>query len=194
MEGRKFKRGSRAPEQSPFRSDLIYVYLGWHWNWLLKKTCCNQQYRNSKALLKHDELEMWANSQRDGRPAKYRWCSLFNAAKFGWRLLLQCRAVTLPRRETRWNLQGCLKLTNRSQLLVSRSSLYCGYIWGRYCCLTSFFLIVDTCLSCKDIARQSCAMVLRWRFLAMFLGPAFPASRAHISDLHSKFALGPHHV
>jgi len=28
-----------------------------------------------------------------------------------------------------------------------------------------------------------------------FLGPAFPASRAqHISDLHFKFALGPHHV
>ena len=23
---------------------------------------------------------MWANAQRDGRPAKYRWRSLFNAA------------------------------------------------------------------------------------------------------------------
>jgi len=30
-----------------------------------------------------------------------------------------------------------------------------------------------------------------WRFL----GPAFPATYVqHISDLHSKFALGPHHV
>jgi len=29
------------------------------------------------------ELEMWANAQRDGRPAEYRWRSLFNAAKFG---------------------------------------------------------------------------------------------------------------
>jgi len=29
----------------------------------------------------------------------------------------------------------------------------------------------------------------------IFLGPAFPASHVqHISDLHSKFALGPHHV
>jgi len=28
-------------------------------------------------------LEMWANAQRDGRPAKYRWRPLFNAAKFG---------------------------------------------------------------------------------------------------------------
>jgi len=29
------------------------------------------------------KLEMWANSQRDGRPAEYRWRPLFNAAKFG---------------------------------------------------------------------------------------------------------------
>ena len=26
---------------------------------------------------------MWANVQRDGRPAEYRWRPLFNAAKFG---------------------------------------------------------------------------------------------------------------
>ena len=58
-----------------------------------------------------------------------------------------------------------------------------------------FFPIVDTCLNCEDIARQSCAMMLRWRFLATFLRPVFAASRAqHVSDLHSKFTLGPHHV
>jgi len=49
---------------------------------------------------------MWANVQRDGRPAEYSWCPLFNAAKFGWRPLLQCSVLTLPRRETRWNLLG----------------------------------------------------------------------------------------
>jgi len=32
---------------------------------------------------KLSKLEMWANAQRDGRPAKYRWRPLFNAAKFG---------------------------------------------------------------------------------------------------------------
>jgi len=42
---------------------------------------------------------MWANAQRDGRPAEYRWRPLSNAADFGWRLLLECRAVTLPRRQ-----------------------------------------------------------------------------------------------
>jgi len=29
------------------------------------------------------ELEVWANAQRDGRPAEYRWRPLFNTAKFG---------------------------------------------------------------------------------------------------------------
>jgi len=31
----------------------------------------------------NDDPEMWANAQRDGRPAEYRWRPLFNAAKFG---------------------------------------------------------------------------------------------------------------
>ena len=82
---------------------------------------------------------MWANAQRDGRPIKYRWRPLFNAAQFGWHSILKCRAVTVPRCETRWNLQGCPKLPDRSQLLVGRSSPYCGDMWRRYCCLTSFF-------------------------------------------------------
>jgi len=85
------------------------------------------------------KTRMWANAQRDGRPAEYRWRPLFNAAKFGWRPLLECLAVTLPRRETRWNLQGCLKLQDRSQPLVGRSSPYYGDMWRRYCCLSSYF-------------------------------------------------------
>jgi len=66
----------------------------------------------------------------------------------------------------------------------------------RYCCLTRFFPIVDMCLSCKDIARQSCTMVpCISRILGDFLGPGFPANHVqHISDMHSKFALRPYHV
>jgi len=61
--------------------------------------------------------------------------------------------------------------------------------------LNIFFPIVDTCLSCEDIARQRCAMVPRWRFLETFLRPVFSASRMQqVSDLHSKFALRSHHV
>jgi len=112
---------------------------------------------------------MWANAQCDGRPAEHRWRPLFNAAKFGWRPLLDCRAVTLLRRDTRWNMMGCPRPANRSQPLVGQSSPYCRDIWRRYYCLTSFFFpIVDMCLSCEDIARQSCAMVLRWWFLHHF--------------------------
>jgi len=49
---------------------------------------------------------MWANAQRDGRPAKYRWRPVLNAAKFGLRPLLECRAVTLPIGERKtWRMQ-----------------------------------------------------------------------------------------
>jgi len=111
---------------------------------------------------------LWTNAQRDGRPTEYGRRPLFNAAKFGWCPLLECRAVTLPSRYTRWNLQGFPKLTKRSQPLVGRSSPYYEDMWKRYCCLTSFFPIVDTCLSCEDIARQNCGMVARWRLFGDF--------------------------
>jgi len=138
---------------------------------------------------------MWANAQRDGHPAEYRWRRIFTAAKFGWPPVSDVAAVTKPKRETRTNSLWCPKQPNRSQPLVGQSSLYCEDTWRRYCCLTIFFLIVDTCLSCEDIARQSCAMVHRRRCFASFLRSVFPASRMqHISHLHSKFALRPHHV
>ena len=88
---------------------------------------------------KKGRTRMWVNAQHDGRPAEYRWRPLFNAAKFGWRPILECCAVTLPRHETRWNLHGCPKLLDQSKPLVGRSSPYCGNMWRRYCCLTSFF-------------------------------------------------------
>jgi len=134
---------------------------------------------------------MWANAQRDGHPAEYRWRPLFNAAKFGWCPVLESHAVMLPRRKTCWNLQGCPKLANRSQALVGRSSPYYQDMWNRYCCLTSFFPIVGTCLNSEDIAKQSCG----WCQNGDLLHPVFSAIRLqNISDMHSKFALRPHHV
>ena len=57
----------------------------------------------------------------------------------------------------------------------------------------NFFPIVDTCLGSEDIARKICAMVLKWRFFCvLYFQRAARVQR--ISDLHSKFALGPHHV
>ena len=57
--------------------------------------------RGKKKKKKQDETRMWANARPNGRPAEHRWRPLFNAAKFGPRSLLDCRAVTLPRCETR---------------------------------------------------------------------------------------------
>ena len=132
---------------------------------------------------------MWANAQRDGRPAKYRWRPLFNAAKFGWRSLLD--AVTLPRRGSRWNLQGCPKLAKRSQPLVGRSSPYYENMCRRYCCLTSFFRL-SIHASTPKIQPDK---VVRWCQNGDFLRPVFSASHVqHTSDMHSKFALKPHHV
>ena len=37
----------------------------------------------TKSSVKLVLTRMWANAQRDGRPAEYRWRPLFNAAKFG---------------------------------------------------------------------------------------------------------------
>ena len=60
---------------------------------------------------------------------------------------------------------------------------------GEILLLNKFFPIVDTCLSCEDIARESCAMVPMAIF-ASFLRTVFSASHVqHISYLHSKFAL-----
>ena len=122
---------------------------------------------NLSPHVQHYKTRLWASAQCDGCPAEYRWCPLFNAAKFGWRPLLECRAVTLRRRETHWSSLDCPKLPKRSQPLVGWSSPYCEVMWKRYCCLRIFFPIVDTCLSYEDITRQICAMVPKCQFFCV---------------------------
>jgi len=138
---------------------------------------------------------MWANAQRDGRRAEYRWRSLFNAAKFGWRPLLEYRAVMLPRLRKPLKFVG---VPETPEPISAASGPKFTILWGHMediLLLNKFFLIIDMCISCEDIARQSCAMVPRWQFLATFLHPVFSASRVqHVSDLHLKFALRPHRV
>jgi len=43
---------------------------------------------NTREAITYYNTRMWANAQPDGRPAEHRWRPLFNAAKFGWRPLL----------------------------------------------------------------------------------------------------------
>jgi len=119
---------------------------------------------------KKERNRMWANAQRNGRPAEYRWRPLFNAANFGWRPLLECRAVTLPRRESRSNWKGCLKLANRSQPLVGRSSPYYKDMRRRYRCLTSFFSI---CQYMPQLQRYGPTKLCNGAKMAICLHPVF---------------------
>ena len=56
------------------------------------KTAPRRQHKIIKVdIIEHnsqDTTRMWANAQRDGRPAEHRLRPLFNAAKFSWRPLL----------------------------------------------------------------------------------------------------------
>jgi len=138
---------------------------------------------------------MWANAQPDGRPAEYRRRPLFNAAVW----LTPTTRVPCSNAAKTQNPLKLAGVPQTNETISAASMPKFTVLWGHLeeiLLLNKFFFpIVDTCLSCEDIARRSCAMVPRWRFLATFLRPVFAASRVlHISDLHSKFALGPRHV
>jgi len=86
---------------------------------------------------------------------------------------------------------GVPQLAKRSQPLVGRSSPYYEDMWMRYQCLTSFFRLSIHASAMKIQPNK----VVRWCQSGNFLRPVFSATRKqHISDMHSKFALGPHHV
>ena len=81
----------------------------------------------------------------------------------------------------------CPELPDRSQPLVGRSSPYCWNIWRRYCCLTGFLRRYSS-TNLYDGAQMA-------TFLRFFTSCIFSASRVqHVSDLHPKLALRPHHV
>jgi len=114
---------------------------------------------------------MWANAQRDGRPAEYSWRPLFNAAKFGSRPLLECRAVTKRRRETRWNLLGCPQTTEPiSAASGLKFTILREHVGEILLSNKSFFPIVDTCLSYEDSPTKLCdgaQMANFWRFFCV---------------------------
>jgi len=123
---------------------------------------------NRKRTQQQQQLEMWANAQRDVRPAKYRprWRRLCNAAKFGLR---QCRGVTLKRCQDAKPVEMCRDMPQTPEPISAVSGRWAEVY---HIMRTSgggvavFFPIVDTYLSSEDIARQSCAMVPKWRLFA----------------------------
>jgi len=96
------------------------------------------------------------------------------------------------------NQLNCGGVPQSNETISAASGPKLTILWGHLegiLLLNNFFPIVDTCLSCEDVARQICAMVSRWQFLATFCVLYFSASRVqHITDLHSKFTLWPQHV
>ena len=103
---------------------------------------------------------MWANAQRDGRPAEYRWRPLLNAAV--WltpTIRVSCSNDTKTRNPL--TLAG---VPQTNETISAASGPKFTVLWGHIeeiLLLNNIFPIVDMCLSCEDIARQSCAMVPR---------------------------------
>ena len=60
---------------------------------------------------------------------------------------------------------------------MPKFTILCGHV-EEILLLNNFFPIVDMCLSCKDIVRQICAMVPRWRFLVTFCAMFFSEPHA----------------
>ena len=121
----------------------------------------------------------------------YRWRPLFNAAKFGcWRACSNAAKTRNPLK-----LDGVPQTTEPISVVSGlKFTILCGHLEDMLL-FEKIISIVDTRLSCEDIAGQICTMVRTWRFFASFLRPVFPAScLQHISDLHSKFASMTQHV
>ena len=115
---------------------------------------------------------MSANAKRDGRPAEYRWRPLFNAAV--WltpNTRMPCSNAAMKRNPLKF---AGVRQTRQQ---ISAASVPKFTILRRHVeeilLLNMFFQIVDACLSCEDIARQSLGMIPRWRLLR----PVFAASR-----------------
>ena len=162
-------------------------------------SCSNAANTGERKTWTQSEFCTWQNSVRRQEPPK---CvhnvpaheTAKHRAKFGWPPLSDVGAVAKPRRETGWNLLRCPKPANGSQPLVGTKFII---LWGHVeeiLTFKKFFPIVDKCLSCENITRQSCATVRRWRIFGDYLRPVFSAwasncSVQHISHLHSIFVL-----
>ena len=139
---------------------------------------------------------MWANAQRDGRPAKYRWRPLFNAAKFGWRPLLECMQCSNAAK-TR-NLLKFAGVPQTNETISAANGPKFTILWRHVEEILLLNMFFSDCRYVPWLRRHSPTDLCdgaQMAILATFLGYAFSAIRMpHISDLHSKFALRPHHV
>ena len=123
---------------------------------------CKLSYRRMVDILNTSSTRMWANAQPDGRPAEHRWRPLFNAIVW---LTPTTRVPCSNAAKTR-NPLKLPGVPQTNETISAASGPKFTTLWGhveKILLLKRFFPIVDTCLSCEDIARQSCGMVPRWR-------------------------------
>jgi len=134
---------------------------------------------------------MWANAQRDGRPAL-----LQVAPSVQRRSLADAHYYRVPcsnAAKTRNRLKFAGVPQTRQQISgVSgpKFTILRGHV-EEVSIFNNFFRLSIHALAAKIQPNK----VVRWCQNGDFLRPVFAASRVpHISDLHSKFTLRPHHV
>jgi len=95
---------------------------------------------------------MWANAECDGCPAEYRWRPLLNAAVW---LTPTTRVPSSNAAKTR-NPLKLPGVPQTNETISATNGPKFTILWGHVeeiLLLNKFFPIVDTCLSCEDIAR-----------------------------------------
>jgi len=110
---------------------------------------------------------MWANAQRDGRPAEYMAPSV--QRRNVW--LTPTTGVPCSNAAKTRNPLKLAGVPQTTGPISAASRPKFTILWGHLeeiLLLNKFFPIVDMCLSCEDIARQSCTMVRRWRLFDDF--------------------------
>ena len=128
---------------------------------------------------------MWADAQRDGRPAEYRWRPLRKFRNFipciprlnvCWRPLLECRAVNAASANI-----GQRKTWTQNEFCSWQNSVRRQ---GPQMCIYS--------VPAQETAEDRVKFC--WPPLSDIGAVAKPRRVQRISDMHSKFALRPHHV
>jgi len=115
----------------------------------------------------------WQNSVRGQEPPKmYIQCISPGDSQTSCKVCLtsaeRCRCSNEAKTRNPLKFAGVTQIHQPISAHSGPKFRYCEDLWRRYCCLTSFFPILDTCLNGEDIGRQRCAMVHRRRFFCFF--------------------------
>ena len=133
---------------------------------------------------------MWANAQRNGRPGEYRWCRRFIAAV--WltpTTRVPCSNAAKTRNPSKFagvpQTPEPIPAVSGPKFTILRRHVEEVLLFNKFFRLSVHALV----------AKIQPEKFVRWCRDGDFLRTVFSASRMqYISDLHSKFALRPHHV